>query len=160
MPQATRMHRLFPLPTSLTSLVFNGRRPLWCSVLIDPLRDGLNLASSLVLDATFGQFGPLSSFCFLFASLSLFSLSSFLSSLFLSSSRCLVSFPLSIHGFKAVRSHGYSIHISTLSDRLLHLCLEFPVLASSSVSQGVATCPLVNCVSLLRRFSLFSYIME
>ena len=35
------------------------------SGLTDPLQDGLNVSSSLVLNAAFGQLTPLSSFCFL-----------------------------------------------------------------------------------------------
>jgi len=69
----------------LTSPVFNGMSPIWCSVLTDPLRDGLNISSSLMLNVAIGQLSPLSSFCFLlhcfFSSLSSSSSS-------LSSSQC------------------------------------------------------------------------
>ena len=106
------------------------------SGLTNPLRDGLNLSSSLVLDATFGQLGPLSSFCFFFfASLSssLFCLLSSILPLRVSSILC--------HGFKAIRAHGCSIPLPPPSDSLLQLRLEFPVSASSSGSYGVDTCP-------------------
>ena len=87
------------------------------SGLTDPLRDGLNLSSSLVLDPAFGQLDPLSSFCFRF---NVFFTS--LSSVFLSV--CLL---LSVHGFKAIRAQGYSVPLPPPSDRLLQLRLEFPI---------------------------------
>jgi len=82
----------FPKPLDYTDyfpyqlcdlLVYNGESPMWCSVRIDPLWDGLNPSSSLVFDAAFGQLGPLSSILLLLHCLSSLC-SSFLCSVLLS----------------------------------------------------------------------------
>ena len=70
---------------------------MWFSVWIDPLWDGLNPSSSLVLEAASGQLDPLSSILLLLALLS--SLVLCLLSLVLPLSLCLLSL---VHGFKAI----------------------------------------------------------
>ena len=97
----------------LTFLVFNGRSPMWCYVLTDPLRDGLNLSSSLVLDAACGQLGPLS-FCFLLHCLIFSVFFPFFSFPHLRS-----LLPLSVYGFKANRSHDCLIPLLPPSDYVL-----------------------------------------
>jgi len=93
----------------LTSLVFNGRSPIWCSFLYIPSQGWLNVALRY-------RSARLSVFL-LFASLSLHSLS--LSSSF--SFPYSMSSTLSVHGFKANKFHNCLIPLPPPSNHLMFL---------------------------------------
>lgn len=124
---------------------------MWCSVLTNPLRDGLNLSSSLVLDVAAGQLGPLSLSAF--ALLPPFSVNSVLLSgfwFFLVSRTSLCIFPL----FMALKP--FELMFVRFLFRLYRFtfcnCAWSSLFGVSMNVQGVATCPLLNSASLLRRF--------
>ena len=111
-------------------MVYNGESPMWCLVWIDPLWDGL--------DAAFGQLSPLSSVLLLLHCLSSLC-SSFLYSILLSG--FWLSFYFSCAWLKAICTHVYLIPLPLLIESLATNSLGVPYSASSSGSQGVATCP-------------------
>lgn len=120
------------------------------SGLIEPLGDGLNLSISLVLDTTFGHLGPLSSFCFSFLHYLL--CFSVLRPLLVVISLSFVFCPwLKIHSSSSFFSSSSIVFESPFA-----VALGIPYSASSSGSQGVATCPPVKrqLASLVRFFDM------
>ena len=126
----------------LTSQVYNGRNLMWFLVPTDTLQRWLE------------DLKPSGARCYLWSAWpSVFFLIFTLSIYFVCFLCVFPSFFCSfMHGFKAIRAHGYLIPLLTPSDHLLHLFLEFPISTSSSDLQGVASCPPTNCTNLLHRF--------